>query len=345
MPDLIPALRDIVPFTHVALTWNNADWQALDGFADWNFPGADENYLLVLEFYQKKRFLEVFIPGSEFLQLPVITRPEQRLRVSRREYLRHDVYQHVQRPSGGHHALSLRLAQRSGLMAILVINRAVGEPDFSSEEIRVLETLCPFLSTAINHPLVDSGNHWADAEQGLLLFDRFGVLHSLDANAEKILEYALERRAQARHGLAMPFREPWLKSLLKTLVDRLDAIRGNDPNATPAVIRLYNYWGQFEFRGYFMEARYRDHQLLYAANIFRLTPLPLRLAHGVRKQDLSLRESQVALSISLGETHKQIADKLHISERTVIGHSQQIYDKLSIANRMELLALLINQRF
>ncbi|NOU14348.1 MAG: helix-turn-helix transcriptional regulator [Methylococcaceae bacterium] len=259
--------------------------------------------------------------------------------------MRHDLYQTIERPSGTHHALSLRLAYRNGLMAILVINRTVGDLCFSSEEIRVLENLCPFLSAAINHPVVVSSNNWCDAEQGLLMFDRFGVLHHLDANAKQIMDYALERRAQVRHTFALPYRAPWLTSLLKTLAARLDAIRRGDANATPAVIRMRNYWGQFEFRGYWLEATQLEHDSLYAANVFRLTPLPLRLAYGVNKQDLSLRESQVALAISLGETHRQIADKLNISERTVIGHSQQIYDKLSIANRVELLALLINQRF
>ncbi|MEQ1528853.1 MAG: LuxR C-terminal-related transcriptional regulator [Methylococcales bacterium] len=344
MPDLFSALRAVVPFTQGALVWYNAQLQGQDGISDWHFPGEEAvNALLITEFYQKNRMLELFLSGAEILQLPSISRAEQWLRGSRRDYLSHDIYQQVIRPSQTHHHLNLRLALCNDLMAVLTINRPVGEPDFSATEMQLLEYLLPFLSFAVSQPEANNNDTWADAEQGLLLFDRGGVVHYLDKTAENIVDYALERRMQSRNDCAPQTRNPWLTCILKKLAAQLEAVRCGNPDALPAIIRQRNCWGQYEFRGRWLQANQPGAVLLYAANLYRQIPLPLKLAFSLNGMQLSLRESQVALAIALGETHNKIAAKLHISERTVVGHTQNIYQKLAVPNRVELLAMLLQR--
>jgi DNA-binding CsgD family transcriptional regulator len=54
------------------------------------------------------------------------------------------------------------------------------------------------------------------------------------------------------------------------------------------------------------------------------------------KKSLSRREKQVAALLMQGKSNKQIAAALHISERTVEFHLKNIYDKLKVESRVEL---------
>jgi DNA-binding CsgD family transcriptional regulator len=55
---------------------------------------------------------------------------------------------------------------------------------------------------------------------------------------------------------------------------------------------------------------------------------------------LSKREREVALLASRNVSSKEIADRLHVSVRTVENHLQRIYTKLGITSRAELGAAL-----
>jgi DNA-binding NarL/FixJ family response regulator len=52
--------------------------------------------------------------------------------------------------------------------------------------------------------------------------------------------------------------------------------------------------------------------------------------------DLTQREAQIALLVSDGNTNKQIAHRLDITERTVKAHLTQIFRKLGISDRFML---------
>ncbi len=67
--------------------------------------------------------------------------------------------------------------------------------------------------------------------------------------------------------------------------------------------------------------------------------LSARLVGGVARSpfdELSEREMSVALKITAGHTTQRIADMLHISPNTVSTYRRRIYDKLAVANDVEL---------
>jgi two-component system nitrate/nitrite response regulator NarL len=59
---------------------------------------------------------------------------------------------------------------------------------------------------------------------------------------------------------------------------------------------------------------------------------------------LSKRELEVAECAAQGQSNKQIADQLHLSEHTVKNYLFRIFDKMGVSNRYELLFLLYNAR-
>ena len=65
------------------------------------------------------------------------------------------------------------------------------------------------------------------------------------------------------------------------------------------------------------------------------TTPPLQLGN-ITSQMLTGREIEVLREVVAGETDAQIADKLHLSLRTVKGHIQSMRDKTGFRNRTEL---------
>ena len=55
-----------------------------------------------------------------------------------------------------------------------------------------------------------------------------------------------------------------------------------------------------------------------------------------RQYNLTHREQEIAFMVFTGNTYKTVAEKLFISERTVAKHVQNIFDKISVSNRVEL---------
>ncbi len=62
-----------------------------------------------------------------------------------------------------------------------------------------------------------------------------------------------------------------------------------------------------------------------------------RLIENCKSYRLTNREIEIVRLIWKGNTHKQIAESLFISERTVAKHVQNIFEKVQVSNRVELL--------
>jgi DNA-binding CsgD family transcriptional regulator len=62
-----------------------------------------------------------------------------------------------------------------------------------------------------------------------------------------------------------------------------------------------------------------------------------RILEACIKFQLTKREREITKLICGGSSYKQIADKLFIAERTVTKHVQNIFDKVKVSNKLELL--------
>ena len=59
------------------------------------------------------------------------------------------------------------------------------------------------------------------------------------------------------------------------------------------------------------------------------------------KYDLTVREKEIVLHLLNNSTNKTIANYLYISERTVAKHIQNVYSKVQVRNKSELLAAIM----
>lgn len=70
-------------------------------------------------------------------------------------------------------------------------------------------------------------------------------------------------------------------------------------------------------------------------------PLGLAVTRVAARHELSRREAQVALACAEGLTNAGIGEKLFVSEQTVKFHLRQIFTKLRVRRRAELVSLLL----
>jgi DNA-binding CsgD family transcriptional regulator len=70
----------------------------------------------------------------------------------------------------------------------------------------------------------------------------------------------------------------------------------------------------------------------------------IHVRRSVPADDLTARETQIAEAFSLGETHRDIAERLALSPATVRRHLANIYEKLGISSKVELDRMLANGR-
>lgn len=62
-----------------------------------------------------------------------------------------------------------------------------------------------------------------------------------------------------------------------------------------------------------------------------------RITGNCDKYALTAREKEIAKVMCMGHSYKQIAESLYISERTATKHAQNIFDKVKVSNKLELL--------
>lgn len=63
---------------------------------------------------------------------------------------------------------------------------------------------------------------------------------------------------------------------------------------------------------------------------------PEQLVLNSKKYALSTREVEILLLLRVGLPYKLIGDKLHISQRTVSSHVANMFEKVNVTNKMEL---------
>lgn len=331
MPALMQELHALVPSHANAFFWADARLQISNVYHP--RVGAPAIALYLNEFHNRRE-CEVVTGFAERLRHGrKVSSLYQMLKVSHAEFYRHDYYNRVLRALDTYDFIRVAVREERVVLGEVVLHRARGEAAFSAQDEARLAALAPFIAHALTAsgdlqcPLADSD------DSGLIIVDLNGKPRHLSPRARQLLYLATHPTISAhtiRGGdLALP---AGVIQLCKTLTG---VFAGDEYAPAPKWIHR-NAWGGFCFRAYWLNDGDPEVASLIGITVNHQEPLPLKFVRGMEKLPLSPRQMQLCLLMLGGHTYRAIAKRIDISERTAINHAQEVYAKLNVHNRSEL---------
>lgn len=244
------------------------------------------------------------------------------------ELLRSDYYGAVMQPTGAKDYMSLVLRTPQGVgLGVIHLFRDAAAPWFTPHDVALLARLEPHLAR-----ILQDGEHDAEGSEvhaeGVLIATPQGRPLWLSPEAEALMPLAFGWRW--RRGAELP---PVLRELLR----RLQA--PSDRMALPAM-ELHTAQGWFSLRATHMAAAPGGRQSgqVAALHITRRVARGVRLLSALQALDLPQRQHELAWWLARGLPESQIARRMGISINTAVYHRRQLYNRLGVMGREELMA-------
>lgn len=252
------------------------------------------------------------------------------IQVPMREFQRSDFFNVVARPGEGMEYLKLTLRTPQGVgVGTLFLFREAASPLFTPNDVAHLARLEPHLARILQSGEYDS-DHYEVHSEGMLVVTPAGHPLWLSPEAEPLLVMAFGWRWRWRHGAGLP---PALLELLR----RLDA---TDLLEVPA-LELQTPQGWFSVRATRMAAAESPHgPQAVALHITRRVARGARLLAALLALDLPQRQHELAWWLARGLSETQTAQRMGISIHTAVYHRRQLYNRLGVMQRQELLGKL-----
>jgi len=266
---------------------------------------------------------------------------ESTVKVDKRGFEKHDFYNLTMRPTGIDDALQLKVAERGRGLGLLNISRQNGDPAFTDRDRRLLEWIAPFAAHALAPGCTDERLAESD-DRGLIIATPAGEMRYLSPLAARLIvmaQHPVLLSADASFpgpGAALP------PEVMRVCQDLVRIFEEKAPSAAP-VWQVRNAWGAFTFRAYWLDRAAGPHaQPQIGITVERLEPLALKLWRRAEDLPLSGREIEVCLPLALGQSRAEIASRLGVRENTAINHCRNIYAKLGVQSRAELVAKVLS---
>jgi len=246
------------------------------------------------------------------------------------DFYRSDMYHHLWRPIGQHHALQGMVSERGRPLGLINLYRNVGEPPFSEREADELARLLPYVAHGLTARPTQDAVFDDSGRSGQIILDNAGRLTHQSETAKALLYLAThtgEPGPVKLFGLSV-------KALLKKLAGDLSAIAQGKEAPTPVVCRQ-NAWGRFVFRAYRLDAAAGENGLTLIT-VGHQEPRQLRLLRGLRNVPLSAKEREVCFWLAQGHSLTEVSRRLHVKPGTAKKYADAAYLKLDAHNRAEL---------
>jgi DNA-binding CsgD family transcriptional regulator/GAF domain-containing protein len=258
-----------------------------------------------------------------------------------KNYVRTKYYNEFIRPQNIYAELVIYLTSETRLLGVASFFRPQNRPIFSEEDRVNARRVAPYLSAALEKALALEDVAQKDIamksilseipHKGVMLMDQHLEPVYVSESARNILSL-LSQQSDGRKtaGFVIPAQiylrlERCRKALLtKTRPDseeqRFNLLTRDKAHSISADLRLVNIVQQRPFFVLMLESQ---------------APA-LHLIQRLRETGLSKRETDVVLLVCEGLSNSQIAEKLFISEYTVVNHLRNIYAKKHVSNRTSL---------
>ena len=199
---------------------------------------------------------------------------------------------------------------------------------FATQEKAALARLSAELSSALSietQPL-----QWVTSESsaGILLLDRGMQIQYACARGRKLMQF-IQAPASTASGTQ------------SDLAQRLRSHFGVEDNSRAANFVFHNFWGSFEFSLHRLSDAGIHSDPLIAVAVHRQEPLTLSVLRGCKKLTLTEKQTEIALLLVTGLSYDAVATRLGIRSTTVVDHVRKIYEKVGVANRSELVTMLL----
>ena len=236
-----------------------------------------------------------------------------------------------------HHAMYAVIQEHGRRLGQLSLYRTTKDKVFSQTDEDLLAQITHYIAYAIAAgPKANGGEaHYFDTQRvGMIILNGRGETQHLSDEGKRLL-FLASYPSISRQALLYSESEP-VPAALKKITQYLEAIfRGKD--APPPVWHIENCWGRFVFRAFWLDAeRGADHGLI-GVTVQQQELLPLKLLGQLQTMGFSDKQKQVVLMLADGASYGNIADKLHVTTNTANYHVKQIYDRMQVHNRSDLL--------
>jgi len=294
---------------------------------------------LYLEEFHNKREREVVFTFAETMRRSrrseVMRYRENTLKVDERQFEKHDFYNLTMRPTGLHDGLQLTVMEQGRSIGLLHISRAKGDPEFTERERQLLYSIAPFLAHAQAERTADE-RVAESPDRGLIIATPAGAIEYLSPQAGHLLVMA-QHPVLLSPGVSLPSPGTALPpEVMRLCHDLMRIFENKAPSSVPAC-QIANAWGVFTFRAFWLDRTAQEQEApLIGISIERLEPLALKLWRLAENLPLSGREIEVCLPLALGQPRAEIAERIGVSENTAINHCRNIYAKLGVQSRAEL---------
>jgi len=244
------------------------------------------------------------------------------------ELLRSDYYGAVMQPTGAKDYMSLVLRTPQGVgLGVIHLFRDAAAPWFTPHDVALLARLEPHLARILQDGEHDAQRSEVHAE-GVLIATPQGRPLWLSPEAEALMPLAFGWRW--RRGAELP---PPLRELLRRL-------HAPSERMVLPVMELHTAQGWFSLRATHMAAAPGGRQgaQVVALHITRRVARGVRLLSALQALDLPQRQHELAWWLGRGLPESQIARRMGISINTAVYHRRQLYNRLGVMGREELLA-------
>lgn len=244
------------------------------------------------------------------------------------------VYRHSFFPHGYHHSLILPIPSTASVM---LLNRTLTQPAFNARELSQLEEIQALFEQGLQSQPEQCANTTSGWQSGLLIVDQYAELLQCCPNGINLLALALQKHpGQFGRQRLMDTRA------IDGMYELVDHLLGST-SSEQQVLRLNSLWGSFEISGYPVIDTLGHRAPQVYLHICWQVPFALKLFHQIPNLCLTQRQEVIALLYATGEPTKTIASILGLSLYTIKEHVHNIFDRLGIHTRAELIECTICQ--
>jgi DNA-binding NarL/FixJ family response regulator len=241
-------------------------------------------------------------------------------------------YRESMRPAGIEHKAHAIFVDRS-LWGDMELYRTTGSPGFSAREIDIVRRVAPDVGASLKFAALRSRALSQDADDttpGVLVVDQLGRVSSTPA-ADKLLTEFGDGKVPGRSEDNLPTA---VQVVLRALQRSLSAGPSHEDDVAPR-LRVRGRSGRW-LALHAACAEASDNRP--AERLVVIAPVaPQELVWlGMSAYDLSSREEEVVKLVVGGLSTKQIAERLFIAEHTVQRHLTNIFEKVGVHSRREL---------